>query len=80
VYRGYSSRAAQSHWGENELIGSLDPSEVVDELAQAVTRAGADAVNIRIHVPGVPPSDARDQIARLGQEVVGPLRARLSAG
>ena len=80
VYRGYSSRAAQGHWGEDELIGSLDPGEVAEGLAEAGQRAGADAVNIRIHVPGVPPSDARDQIERLGHEVVGPLRERLSPG
>ena len=77
VYRGYASRASQGHWGENELIGSNDPGEVVDGLAEAVQRAGADAINIRIHVPGVSPSDARDQIERLGHEVVEPLRARL---
>jgi alkanesulfonate monooxygenase SsuD/methylene tetrahydromethanopterin reductase-like flavin-dependent oxidoreductase (luciferase family) len=78
VYRGYASRASQGHWGDNELIGSTDAAEVVDGLADSLQRAGADAVNIRIHVPGVPPSDARDQIQRLGLEVVGPLRKLLS--
>ena len=32
--------------------------------------AGADALNIRVHVPGVPPQAVRDQIERMGNEVL----------
>jgi alkanesulfonate monooxygenase SsuD/methylene tetrahydromethanopterin reductase-like flavin-dependent oxidoreductase (luciferase family) len=78
VYRGYSSRAAQMHWGGNELIGSTDPTAVADGLADAARRAGADALNLRIHVPGVEPAAAREQIQGLGDEVLEPLRAVLS--
>ena len=79
VYRGYASRAAQGHWGENELAGSTDPGEVAEQLAEAARSAGADAMNLRIHVPGVAPGDAREQIEQLGSDVVGPLRDRLVA-
>ena len=34
-------------------------------------RSGCDALNLRVHVPGVGPEAAREQIARLGDEVVG---------
>jgi alkanesulfonate monooxygenase SsuD/methylene tetrahydromethanopterin reductase-like flavin-dependent oxidoreductase (luciferase family) len=79
VYRGYASRAAQGHWGENELVGSTDPVEVAEQLAESARSAGADAMNLRIHVPGVAPGDAREQIEKLGGDVIGPLRERLAA-
>ncbi len=78
VYRGYSSRAAQLHWGGNELIGSTDSVAVAEGLADAARRAGADALNLRIHVPGVAPAAAREQIEGLGDTVLGPLRAALA--
>lgn len=78
VYRGYSSRAAQLHWGGNELIGSTDSVAVAEGLADAARRAGADALNLRIHVPGVAPAAAREQIEGLGDTVLEPLRAALA--
>jgi hypothetical protein len=42
-----------------------------------VLDAGADACNVRIHVPGVDPAAARAQIERLGDEVVPHLREAL---
>ena len=77
-YRSYSSGAAQAQWGSDELIASTDPSEVAERLAETVARAGADAVNVRVHVPGVTPAAARDQISRLGGGVVSQIRAALS--
>jgi alkanesulfonate monooxygenase SsuD/methylene tetrahydromethanopterin reductase-like flavin-dependent oxidoreductase (luciferase family) len=69
VYRGYASDAAQSRWTGNELATGAD------ELIDAVTAAGADAVNIRIHAAGVSAAAARDQIIAIGSEVVPALRA-----
>jgi alkanesulfonate monooxygenase SsuD/methylene tetrahydromethanopterin reductase-like flavin-dependent oxidoreductase (luciferase family) len=76
-YRSYSSSAAQAGWGSDELVTSNDAGEVAERLAATVALAGADAVNLRVHVPGVSPAAARDQIVRLGEGVVGPLRAAL---
>jgi alkanesulfonate monooxygenase SsuD/methylene tetrahydromethanopterin reductase-like flavin-dependent oxidoreductase (luciferase family) len=76
-YRSYSSGAAQAQWGSDELIASTDGTEVAQRLADTLTRAGATAVNLRVHVPGVTPTAAREQIARLG-EVVPTLRAALT--
>ena|GEM_PF-6485300 len=39
--------------------------------------AVADALNLRVHVPGETPTKAREQIARLGDEVLASLRAEL---
>jgi alkanesulfonate monooxygenase SsuD/methylene tetrahydromethanopterin reductase-like flavin-dependent oxidoreductase (luciferase family) len=74
VYRSYSSAAAQQRWGSDELIGGADPGEVVDGLAAFAARAGVDALNLRVHVPGVNPEVAREQIEVLGKQVARPLR------
>lgn len=77
VYRSYSSPVAQMHWGGDELIGAPAAAEVAAGLVDALHRAGADALNVRVHMPGVSPDAARDQIARLGDEVVPELREAL---
>jgi alkanesulfonate monooxygenase SsuD/methylene tetrahydromethanopterin reductase-like flavin-dependent oxidoreductase (luciferase family) len=66
VYRGYASQGAMQHWGGNEQIVDTDPSAVAGGLVDAMRRAGTDALNVRVHVPGVPPAAIRDQIERLG--------------
>jgi alkanesulfonate monooxygenase SsuD/methylene tetrahydromethanopterin reductase-like flavin-dependent oxidoreductase (luciferase family) len=77
VYRSYSSTAAQSHWQGDQLAGGDDPAAVAKSLVDAVSAAGADSLNLRVHVPGVSPQEARDQIARLGREVVPRVRDAL---
>lgn len=74
VYRGYSSTSAMQHWGTDELIGAPDGAAVAEALLDVQSRAGADALNLRVHVPGVSPRDAREQIERLGHEVLGKIR------
>jgi alkanesulfonate monooxygenase SsuD/methylene tetrahydromethanopterin reductase-like flavin-dependent oxidoreductase (luciferase family) len=78
VYRSYAPGAPQTHWQGEQLVASTGAGDVADGLADAARRAGADAVNVRVHVPGVTPDAAREQIARLGDEVVTALRERLS--
>ncbi len=79
VYRGYTPAAAQQHWRDNGFLCRDDPAELVADLVAAVTESAADVVNLRIHVDGVTPGAARDQIARLGTEVVPLLRDALGA-
>jgi alkanesulfonate monooxygenase SsuD/methylene tetrahydromethanopterin reductase-like flavin-dependent oxidoreductase (luciferase family) len=78
VYRSYSPAAAQQHWGRDELVDAPTPESVVDGLVDALRRAGANACNLRVHVPGVDPAAARAQIARLGDEVLPLLRSALA--
>ena len=59
VYRSYSSPSAQAHWEGDQLVGADDPRAIVDGLTSALDATGADAVNLRIHVPGVSPAAAR---------------------
>jgi alkanesulfonate monooxygenase SsuD/methylene tetrahydromethanopterin reductase-like flavin-dependent oxidoreductase (luciferase family) len=79
VYRGYARAEAMEHWGKDQNVWSDDPAEVAERLAAVAAEAGVDAINMRIHVPGVTPSDARDQIVRLGDEVIPVLRDTLAA-
>ncbi|MBV8950117.1 MAG: LLM class flavin-dependent oxidoreductase [Actinobacteria bacterium] len=78
VYRGYSSNAAQAHWQGDQLACDTDATAVADSLVGAVLAAGADGVNVRVHVPGVSPGEAREQIVKLGDEVVPRVRAALA--
>jgi alkanesulfonate monooxygenase SsuD/methylene tetrahydromethanopterin reductase-like flavin-dependent oxidoreductase (luciferase family) len=77
VYRSYSSASAQAHWGGDELVDAPTADDVVGGLLDGLDRSGGDALNLRVHVPGVSPDVAREQIARLGDEVLGPLRVAL---
>jgi alkanesulfonate monooxygenase SsuD/methylene tetrahydromethanopterin reductase-like flavin-dependent oxidoreductase (luciferase family) len=79
-YRSYASTAAQAHWGDgDQLVDASDAGAVAEELAAVARAVGADALNLRVHVPGVSPAMARDQIAGLGDSVVPALRAALTA-
>lgn len=78
VYRGYASTAAQDHWGADELVAHSDPAVVARSLARAVDATGADALNVRVHVPGIDAGTTRAQIARLGDEVLEPLRRKMA--
>jgi alkanesulfonate monooxygenase SsuD/methylene tetrahydromethanopterin reductase-like flavin-dependent oxidoreductase (luciferase family) len=77
-YRSYTPRGAQAHWGGDELAGGGDARAVADQLVDALHAAGADALNLRVHVPGVTRDAARAQISGLGDQVVPLVRDALS--
>lgn len=72
-YRRYASAGAQVHWRGEQQIAGGDAGAVAEGLAAVMVRAGVDALNLRIHVPGVSPATARDQIAAMS-DVVGVLK------
>jgi alkanesulfonate monooxygenase SsuD/methylene tetrahydromethanopterin reductase-like flavin-dependent oxidoreductase (luciferase family) len=78
VYRGYAPGAATAHWDGEQLAQAVDADVVVERLVTAARDAGADALNLRIHVPGVEPAHARAQIERLGHDVVPRIRDTLT--
>jgi alkanesulfonate monooxygenase SsuD/methylene tetrahydromethanopterin reductase-like flavin-dependent oxidoreductase (luciferase family) len=75
VYRSYTPAAAQQHWRDNGFLCRDDPAALVDDLRGALIGSGSTVLNLRVHVPGVSPAAAREQIARLGAEVLPLLRA-----
>jgi alkanesulfonate monooxygenase SsuD/methylene tetrahydromethanopterin reductase-like flavin-dependent oxidoreductase (luciferase family) len=76
VYDGYAGRAAG--FGDDQTVSSTDPEQMADQLHEVMRAAGADALNLRVHLPGMTPDSVRAQIARLGAEVLPPLRERLA--
>ena len=78
VYRTYATETGQSHWEGDQLIGADDASAVADALAAVMDEAGVNGLNLRVHVPGVSPEAAREQIARL-EEVVDGLHGRAAS-
>ena len=80
TYRSYAPTGAATNWGANELVAAPDPAEVAARLAQAAQLAGVDALNLRVHVAGVTPTDARLQIKRLGAQAVPAIRESLYRG
>jgi len=79
VYRGYAPPGATATWDRDQLLTDTDGDELAGRVAQTVLAAGADACNVRIHVPGVDAAAARTQIARLGHDVVPHVRDALQA-
>jgi alkanesulfonate monooxygenase SsuD/methylene tetrahydromethanopterin reductase-like flavin-dependent oxidoreductase (luciferase family) len=79
VYRGYAAAGAQTHWTADELVAGADSAAVADGLFEVMTRAGADACNLRLHAPGITPEQVRGQIAALAG-VVARLRLLLAGG
>jgi len=79
VYRGYAAAGAQTHWTADELVTGADATVVADALFEVMTRAGADACNLRLHAPGITPDQVRGQISALSQ-VVARLRVLLAGG
>lgn len=70
VYKSYSSASAMKSWGSDELVAVTDAAEESEKLLDALRETGADALNIRVTVPGVGPEQVREQITALGDEVL----------
>jgi hypothetical protein len=70
VYEGYSPAAAQQHWADEHTIADDDPVSLAERVRASIADAGADACNLRVHMPGIPPDAIRAQITALGAEVV----------
>lgn len=74
LYRSYADPAATQHWDDQQLA-SGDADEIAETIAAQAAQIGADALNLRIHSPGLPAADARRQIDALAG-VVDRLHAR----
>jgi alkanesulfonate monooxygenase SsuD/methylene tetrahydromethanopterin reductase-like flavin-dependent oxidoreductase (luciferase family) len=72
VYESYAGR--QSSFGEDQTINSDDPAELAERIAATLKEVGADAINLRVQLPGMRPEEVREQITGIGTTVVGILR------
>jgi hypothetical protein len=80
VYRRFVANSAQSYWEGDQLVSDRDGERIAAALVEAMRQTGADALNVRIQVPGVDPAAALEQIARLGDEVLPLFREQLDEG
>ncbi len=77
----YRSAGESSAWLAQTTSSSIaagDPDYIATELADAARRIGATALNVRVYLPGVDPSQIDEQIEGVG-EVVLPLARRALA-
>ena len=72
VYESYAAGA--SSFGEDQTIASDEPGDLAERLAATTREVGADALNLRIQLPGMPPEQVREQIERIGSTVVPSLQ------
>jgi len=70
LYESYSPGAAQQHWADANTIVDDDPVALAERVSESLAAAGTDAVNLRVHKNGVPAAPIREQITRIGTEVV----------
>ncbi|MGH9917882.1 MAG: LLM class flavin-dependent oxidoreductase, partial [Nitrososphaerales archaeon] len=63
-------------FGDDQTVSCQRPSEMAEQLNLLMEQSGADALNLRVHLPGLPIEAVRGQIAAIGADVVGPLKSR----
>jgi alkanesulfonate monooxygenase SsuD/methylene tetrahydromethanopterin reductase-like flavin-dependent oxidoreductase (luciferase family) len=66
VYRSYAAPAAQEHWHQSELIAG-SAQQAAEQLAAVKLAAGADSLNLRVHVPGITPDEVARELDGLGE-------------
>jgi alkanesulfonate monooxygenase SsuD/methylene tetrahydromethanopterin reductase-like flavin-dependent oxidoreductase (luciferase family) len=62
----------------DQTISVADGAEMAARLAALLDATGADALNLRIHLPGMPATAVREQIAGLTRDVLPALRPRVA--
>ena len=72
VYESYADPT--SGFGEDQTIAADDPAEMAERLAATVREVGADALNLRVQLPGMAPEEVRAQITHIGTSVVDLVR------
>ena len=78
VYQSYAQDSRPLP--EDETIVATDPAEIAERLFARCLEAGADAINLRVHLPGITPTEARQQIAVLTESVLPRLSKLMALG
>ncbi len=61
----------------DQTITATDGNEAAAALAHVLGESGADALNLRVHLPGMAPAAVREQIAGLVSDVLPALRSMI---
>lgn len=74
-YRSYAPAQAIVNWGDDEqLVHGTDGVEAAERLAAVLTESNCNAVNVRVHLKGLLPTQVRQQIDRHRVEFLPRLR------
>jgi len=76
VYDSYA--AGSGSFGTDQTISADDPVEVAARLHAVLLESGASALNLRVHLPGMPATVVREQVGVLCADVLPALRVLLS--
>ncbi len=77
VYDGVTGDS--SAFGTDQTVASDDAVVLAERLSAVVQATGATTLDLRVHLPGVPPHAVREQIHRLGTTVVPRLKETLAS-
>ncbi|MCB0995583.1 MAG: LLM class flavin-dependent oxidoreductase [Acidimicrobiales bacterium] len=78
-YRAVGPDDLQQHWADDGgLVAADSGAELAERLAAEVASGGCDTVNVRVFQAGLTPNQVREQIGRLGAEMLPPLRNLLA--
>ncbi len=70
----YESYAATGSFGADQTIAADDPGELAERLAATAREVGAEALNLRVQLPGMSPEQVREQIEQIGTGVIASLK------
>ena len=71
----HASGGAVSTADDEGLIYSDDAADIASRVVQRLRATSADALNVRVHIAGLDPAVAREQIETIGREVLPRVRA-----
>ena len=77
IYDGVTGDPAA--FGADQTVVADDAEGLAERLAAVVRVAGASSIDLRVHLPGIPPGSVRRQIAELGTAVVPRLKEAWAA-
>jgi len=72
IYESYAGGTAA--FGGDQTVAANDPHELAQRLATSARESGANALNLRVQLPGMTPDEVRTQIERIGSDVVPALK------
>ncbi|MEO5838077.1 MAG: LLM class flavin-dependent oxidoreductase [Acidimicrobiales bacterium] len=71
----HASGGAMSTAAEEGMIHDDDAADIASRIVHRLRATRADALNVRVHVVGLTPAAAREQIEAVGREVLPQVRA-----
>lgn len=78
AYRRYTPPDRIARWPAEPDVICGAPGAMADDLLRAMEQTGSTCLNLRVHIAGVAPAEAMEQIELVGRHVLPLLRDRLT--